>query len=294
MTIKARLNLIMGIVISFAIIVVTLAALRAYEEKVTIEQSLELNSLSTALSALIHETQKERGMSAGYLGSKGESFSSELLGQHTFTDSKYDELLQFINTLNFDNTDASLLQNINDLKKQFSSIGSIRTQVTQQKMSVVETLGFYNKINNTVLEIISLNARIAKTAELTKSISAYANFLKSKERAGLERAVLSNTFAADKFEDGMFVRWCRLMAEQDSFNEAYLALASENSKSFYQKTAQSSVFDDVIEMRQIAIDKAQSGGFGVNPQEWFATMTAKIDLLKEIDDAVSLPKNCTT
>ena len=287
MTIKARLNLIMAIVISFAMIVITLAALRAYEEKVTIEQSLELNSLSTALSALIHETQKERGMSAGYLGSKGEKFSSELLGQREFTDTQYDKLVQLINSLSFENSDSLLSQNINELKKQFSLINSVRTQVTQQKISVVETLGYYNKINNTVLEIISLNARIAKTAELTKSLSAYANFLKSKERAGLERAVLSNTFAADKFADGMFVRWCRLMAEQDSFNEAYLALASENSKNFYQKTAQSSVFDDVIEMRQIAIDKALSGGFGVNSQEWFATITAKIDLLKEIDDAIA-------
>ena len=37
-----------------------------------------LSGLAVRISALVHETQKERGMTAGFLGSKGKKFASEL------------------------------------------------------------------------------------------------------------------------------------------------------------------------------------------------------------------------
>ena len=45
---------------------------------------------------LVHETQKERGSSAGYLGSKGKLFKQELSNQHNNTDSKLNELRKSI------------------------------------------------------------------------------------------------------------------------------------------------------------------------------------------------------
>jgi len=42
--------------------------------------------LAVAASDLIHELQTERGMSAGYLGSKGAQFGAELPSQRALTD----------------------------------------------------------------------------------------------------------------------------------------------------------------------------------------------------------------
>jgi methyl-accepting chemotaxis protein len=287
MTIKARLNLIMAIVISFAVIVVALAALRAYDEKSIIEQTQQLNTLSAKLSLLIHETQKERGMSAGYLGSKGNAFGDELAQQRAQSNKRYDELSAYLQTLDFATFDTSLQTNIASLQERFEIITSVRKKVTEQNIPLSDALGFYNKTNEIILDVISFSAKIAKTPELVKSISSYANFLKSKERAGIERAILSNTFAADKFDNGMFVKWCRLMAEQDSYIDAYLSLATQESKDFYNSTKQNDAFNAVAQMRQVAIDKANSGGFGIDSKVWFATITKKIDLLKEIDDAIA-------
>ena len=52
----------------------------------------ELIKLSEALSLLIHETQKERGMTAGFLGSGGKSFKDRLPGQRALTDNRLKEL----------------------------------------------------------------------------------------------------------------------------------------------------------------------------------------------------------
>lgn len=42
--------------------------------------------ISEQLSALVHEMQKERGMSAGFLASKGKKFANELQAQRLLTD----------------------------------------------------------------------------------------------------------------------------------------------------------------------------------------------------------------
>ena len=44
---------------------------------------------------------------------------------------------------------------------------------------------------------------------------------------------------------------------------------------------------EVEKMRNIAIDKAATGNFGVDATHWFDTITSKINLLKEVDDALA-------
>ncbi|HJP37235.1 MAG TPA: nitrate- and nitrite sensing domain-containing protein [Gammaproteobacteria bacterium] len=56
------------------------------------KQLQTLSELSVNLSGLVHELQKERGASAGYLGSKGEKFGKELTAQHKEADSKNEAL----------------------------------------------------------------------------------------------------------------------------------------------------------------------------------------------------------
>ena len=59
--------------------------------------SLEiLSDLAVKTSALVHELQKERGMTGGFLGSKGAKFASELPAQRSETDKRAAELNAFL------------------------------------------------------------------------------------------------------------------------------------------------------------------------------------------------------
>ncbi len=50
---------------------------------------------STKIGALVHETQKERGMTAGFLGSKGKKFKDKLPKQRELTNNRIKELSSF-------------------------------------------------------------------------------------------------------------------------------------------------------------------------------------------------------
>lgn len=45
---------------------------------------------------LVHELQKERGFSAGYLGSKGKNFNTKLSSQHKQTDKLITEFRDYL------------------------------------------------------------------------------------------------------------------------------------------------------------------------------------------------------
>ena len=287
MTIKFKLNLILTIVITFSLVILSLTVSKAFDDKFTVERAQSLNVLSQKLSLLIHETQKERGASAGYTGSKGTKFTEILPKQRILTTKRNAELNEYIDTLDLDDFPQELQQEISAFKSDMLKVDQVRSEVTALNMSVKKLVSYYTSMNAKILNIVALTAKLADTQELVKALDNYTNFLKSKERAGIERAVLSSTFAADKFGDGMFSKWITLVAEQNAFLDSSMAMASEDVKSFYKTTMNSPVIDEVNAMRNIAKIKAFEGNFGVDSVKWFQTITKKINLLKKVDDEIS-------
>jgi methyl-accepting chemotaxis protein len=287
MTIKNKLKLITAIVVSFAVVIIALTISDALEKRTVITQAKELNILSQKLSLLIHETQKERGASAGFLGSKGAKFGEILKKQRVLTDDRYNKLQAYIKTVDLQNYNKELQKSITAVIDGMNKISSIRSRVDSLTISVKDEVGYYTGVNKNILNVVSLTAKLADTPELVKALSAYTNFLKSKERAGIERAVMSATFAADKFSPGVFAKFIRLMAEQNAYMDAFISIAPQDSILMYKKIMDSPVVTDVNNMRNIAVAKANEGGFGVDGVVWFKTITKKINLLKKVDDKLA-------
>ena len=287
MSIKNKLSLIIALVLSFSLIIIALTLTKALKDTSEIMQAKELNVLSQKLSLLIHETQKERGASAGFIGSKGTKFVQILPKQRVLTENRNNELNSYLSTLNLDSFPKDLTLEITAFKSDMSKINNIRKQIDSLSISIKDEVKYYTDMNKKILNIVSLTAKLATTQELVKALDAYTNFLKSKERAGIERAVLSGTFAADKFGNGMFSKWITLVAEQDAFLDSSLSMASESVKTFYKNKMNSPIIGEVNAMRAIAKEKAISGGFGVDSVHWFKTITKKINILKAVDDEIS-------
>ncbi|MBU1659421.1 methyl-accepting chemotaxis protein [bacterium] len=287
MSIKSKLNIIIAMVLSFALIIIGLSISKAWSERSHITQVQMLNTLSQKLSLLIHETQKERGATAGFLSSQGEKFSDILPKQRALTTAKNNELNAYLSTLDLNEFSQELKNELTSFNSAMANINDIRTKVDELKISVKDSVTYYTNMNTTILNIVALTAKLATSPQLIKALDAYTNFLKSKERAGIERAVLSATFASDTFAKGMFVKWITLIAEQDGYLDSFMAMATDESKAFYKEKMKSSVIDEVNAMRAIAKEKASTGGFGVDSVVWFTTITKKIDLLKEVDDALA-------
>ncbi len=247
----------------------------------TVSQYMQL---SKKISSLVHELQKERGMTAGYIGSKGNAFSRKIISQRDNTNKRLNELRVYLRNNGLENLIRGENEGLTEGIKQFSNVKSIRNRVSNLTINTGEAIGFYSNINNSLLDSLSNIAEASITADISVVVIAYINFLQSKERAGIERAVLSNTFALDKFAPNMYRKLVSLVSQQDAFDKMFLTFSSKENIDFYRNTMQAREITEAIRMRNIALDNATVGNFGISSSDWFAMQTKKINLLKKVED----------
>ncbi len=247
----------------------------------------QLSSLAVQLSALVHETQKERGMTAGFLGSEGKKFTSELPTQRIVTDKRIASLNKFLNDFDEKRYGSELKDFLDNILKNLSRIKNKREAVTALKISLADAIGFYTETNAFCLNVIAYIPKISSNAEIAILTSAYANFLQGKERAGIERAVLSNTFARNQFGPGMLRKFNSLVLGQDVYTRVFFSVATEGQKSFYKRKMSGQFINETERIRNVAFKKASEGNFGVDSLYWFKMQTGKINILKEMEDKLS-------
>ncbi|MEA1981937.1 MAG: nitrate- and nitrite sensing domain-containing protein [Campylobacterota bacterium] len=239
------------------------------------------------IANVLHETQKERGATAGYLGSKGKKFSKKLEAQKSLTNNKVRVLKSSLKTFNYAHYPKDIRKNINFALKQIANISKIRKEVTSLQISAGDAIKFYTNMNSSFLETIALSASLMKTNKETATVIAYYNFLMAKERAGIERAVLANTFARNRFAPGMKTKLNTLIVQQESFTQSFLSSAPSKFINYYMKTMNHESIVEVQRMREVAQSSIEVGGFNTEASYWFDTITKKINLLKKIDDYIS-------
>jgi len=283
LTIKQKLNILMVITVISSIIVIGITIFFGYKTHHELMRVKTFVELSTIMSKLVHETQKERGMSAGYIGSRGKAFGDKLPNQRKLTDKRIKELNQFLKTHDLKALSKEVYSQIEKIQNKLKKLPSIRKRVDKLQISLKEEVGYYTSLNRLILDTIPLAAKYSSNDKISKDLIAYANFLNAKERAGIERAVLSVAYAQKKFKKGLKEKAIKLISEQGSYLHSFTSNASEEFKKEYFKAKESNTFKRVEQLRKEALNNQ----FNVTSEEWFKTITKKINKLKEIDDFIA-------
>lgn len=240
--------------------------------------------LSVHIGDLVHETQRERGRTAGYFGNPSEANREAVVRQRSATDEALAVYLDDERTLTAGIDDGVFAELIDDARGKLNRLDSARADMLARRITVAEATDYYTSLNTTLLEAIRRVSALLERADLSRAVTGYAHLLLMKERTGLERAVLTNTFAQDAFGPGMHELFLRLLADQETFYGVFRAYAQEEITEAYASTVVGESVREVDRMREVAVEMAQTGGFGVDANDWFDTITALIDLEKEVED----------
>ena len=247
-----------------------------------------LVKLSEKVSGLVHELQKERGMTAGFLGSEGKSFASEILSQRDSTDQKLAAVKDFLTEHDMSEMAKGDNASLTEGLKRVKDLSSIRSQVSSLTIPASQAITYYTQTNATLLSVISEIASMSVSDEMSLLVTSYVNFLQSKERAGVERAVMSNTFALDKFpKPAVYEKFIKLIAEQDVLIKMFNEFATADHKDLMQNTLKGQAIDETNRMRELARTQSADGNFGIDSQYWFSMQTKKINLLKDVENKIA-------
>ncbi len=243
-----------------------------------------LVEVSSVNSLLAHELQKERGMSAGFLGSKGQSFGDKLPGQRQLTNGRIKEWQALLASHPALQNYPELYRALQDVQQKVAAINALRERVDAQSVALPEVLAFYTGTIDRLLVVPALATAYTSDGQIVRALQAYYSFLQGKERAGIERAVMSNVFGRDSFTAALFTRFVRLVSEQDAHLQSFERFADSSAVKAYQAFRSSQAEIDVQSMRDVALSRNE--GFNVESAYWFERATARINGLKELENGL--------
>ncbi|MBQ4862170.1 nitrate- and nitrite sensing domain-containing protein [Pseudoalteromonas sp. MMG013] len=249
---------------------------------------LLLTQLSVISNEFVHEMQKERGLTAGFLGSNGTKFQQQIMTQRQDTDKAAKNYDNFVSKINANTLNRDLIRQLDLAKSLKQQLNEKRESISALSIQTSDAIGYYTQSNAAFLGIINFLAKLSTQSDIVNAASAYRNFLNSKELAGVERAVFTAVFASNEFKPGQYERLRNLITIQDTYLEVYVSLATPANLQFYQDTMQNKAVEETQKMRDIAFSKVSEGNFGIDPAYWFEMQTNKINLLKKVSDKLSV------
>ena len=285
--ISSKLSLVVALPTIFSVVLLVNMISSRVHDRSEYAHIESLTALASNISALVHETQKERGTTSVFMGSQGKRFGAELAQQRQQTDSRAQVLWEELGEFDAEEYGSDLVASIATARQAFGAIERVRGSVDALSAPIGDVLGIYTNHNNSMLAVVDFIPRLSENADLLRRGSAFSSLLKCKERTGIERAVLSKTFAAKKFAPGDFNKFVSLVGAQETFLAVFKSKATREQLTAYDQKMSSPVVAQVSQMRQAAFAGGEGNPPAIEAGQWFQAISAKINLLKEVEDGLS-------
>lgn len=287
LNIKTKIILAVLIPLAGLLYFVTIGMVEKFQLISKVNDLVVLSNLSINTSSVVHELQRERGRTGGFMGSNGEKFINELFEQRALTDSRIRNLDAFLKNLIIDRFDNELAVRLNISLQKLDILKEHRENIDNLTISNSDGINFYTELNASMLDVVAYIPKLGPNAEISALLSGYVNFIRGKENAGIERAVGSIAFAEDKFDLDLYDYFTSLIVAQKTYFSSFEFFATEEQLDFFRENTSRPIFAEVQKLRDILIEKRIEGGFEIDTTVWFDNMTIKIDILKEIEDKIS-------
>ncbi len=248
----------------------------------------QIAELAPDISNLVHELQKERGRSAGFIASNGRVFRDHIAQQRILTNQKLAIARKALKHLETHEKQSQLGGTSKVALQELTHLDAKRSQIDALRMTIPTMAKYYTSTIQTLLSTVNEMHRVSTDDETSKEIASYIEFLQGKERAGLERAMGATGFSSGAFKVDTFYKFVKFIESQNAYFHTFTDLGKKDLVTFYKSTMQGHAVDEVERMRKIAIASIESGNLGgIQSSYWFDTITQKINLLKRVEDRIA-------
>lgn len=256
----------------------------------SVKQDLAIRS-----SGLVHELQKERAYSTGFLNGDGTAFAAELKAQRIETDTARAALEDHLRRAR-GNEGGRIERALRDATEQLARLGTLRERVTERAVPATEEIAYFTSTNAAFLDLIDHLASVGDQAEITRAVVAYSSLLRSKECAGIERAVVANALGKGSFPPSGYITFINAVNSQAVYTKWFLFLASEAQRESFATRMRAPAVAEVERMRATVEEKASQEPVGVPVAAWIEATTNRINLLRavEVDLSESLSSLAAT
>jgi methyl-accepting chemotaxis protein len=254
----------------------------------------ELTQLSIHISQVVHTIQLERGASSLFLKNQGQKFSKKISKYRTQTDESITALKHYLQKLDSQQFESELSTNtkLAQMLKMLKHVKYLRADVTSLKIQQPKAVERYTEINDTLFKFLIQSSQYANYKDVLPLKLAYINLLNAKEKAGLERALLSAVFSQKSLEPGQFRQFVQLVTAQKAYlnHDVMLYLTDEQRKFLNTQLSSGQFIKETTRMRKMVYAAKTANGklqTTVEPEYWFKMQTGKINLFKRVENKLA-------
>ncbi len=238
-------------------------------------QMAALADYAVQVGNLVHELQRERGLTALFLGGDPD-VQARLAEQRE----KADRQRAAVTSSTFGKPSSELV----DLEK-------LRTAVRNRSMKTPEIVDGYSAIIANLLSGLGEVAQQLDSARISNQLTAYLSLAQGKERAGQERAIGTAGFA-ESFPEWRYKRFIERSAQEKAFFNTYIAYSNPDRQKSFNESLYGLATKEFEDIRASAKLDLPPGS--VDPRKWFMLSTKRIDTLKVIEDGAATYLKLTT
>jgi hypothetical protein len=240
-------------------------------------------ALAGALGGLLHEIQRERGVSTLFVASHGQMMRAQLAEQHARLDAQRAATLAMLE--HAPGTPPAVRHRLDRAGTVLGQLGTTRAGVEDLVVTPPQIISFYSAINVELLAALDAFMVAGVTGAGRSGALACVALLYAKEKTGIERAQLADAFFEDRFAEGQRISVAALIAAQTSYLHIFSAAAPRAAEQLLRRTLASPAVAEVERMESVVYAPTEAG-FGVDASTWFDAMSRKIDLLGDVSSSV--------
>lgn len=273
------------LLIAFFVAIATLTGRnlgRQYDAREDAQLALAWAEMSLNLNRVIHELQKERGLSSGLLASRGREFGPALRVQYLQTDAAIRRLREASAA-----TAAGrqlLEETLARALPAFDILPALRTEIEGLRLSRDVAVARYTERIDLLFDRQITTMSASDSGALYRQQMALIFFLQAKEMAGQERALIAAMLSANDFSPARMAAFHRIQAQERGREEKFLQLATPEVADAYRALREQPFVTEADRIRRLVLAIGASQRTDLRPQaysaeDWFQLSTRWIDAL---------------
>lgn len=256
-------------------------------EIAALKQLLISCGLVTKVTELIHELQRERGLSNTYLVSDGQRFARQREAEVEATGAAEDRFRLALADLDLENVSASsarLYSSIAFVLHCLEELKPLREKISSRTVTATENTQTYNRLIAGLLAVVFEAADISNDPDITRALVAMFNFSQGKEYAGQERAWGLIGFTCGTFTKETQDRLHTMQEAQARCLDIFTEFAQTLFQAQWRQLETSEATRELERLRQMVQRYRKGDALPTAISEvWYEVATRRIDGMQEIE-----------
>jgi hypothetical protein len=239
--------------------------------------------LAAPLGEALHALEQERGAAALYLASGRRKLGDELGRRRRATQPAIDAFRTFLRE-HEDSLPTSAREHGQEALRLADRLDEVRRGAESLATDLGTMLRPYTQANRELLDAATAIPAATPDAASGRMAKGFLALLRARETAALEHAHLAYALESRAFDPELPGLLESLIAAQESLLDVFTATAPPEAIVAYRQRRSDPAFDRVARLERAALRADRDAGAGVEADEWYQAMNAKLARIREVED----------